>query len=567
LNGCLIPATELGTVDPHPFDSRNLEQFRVGATTKTDVIAILDAPSNIFESGTVWVYESVRSRAMRDPGVGDFQLKVADLLVLRFDDHQKLASWQTVQPRLDGTVWWGNLGFAPRPWSGRPHCTETGCFYMLDSGETSLPYPTYSGVYAMFATAQSDSLAKRFAPAADQCAVFLYSKDLYWIIHPVEVWLDGQPAGWLLSHEHYFAWDLMPGKYDLFVRVTAGPSKDGRSAPRPALEARLGQIECVPGELYFFEPKLVPNNSFFLERTLTLKQRAAIVGQKAINKRRRVLSTYAGSRSARSYFVAPDVITDAVEIGTTARKGLSARLGQPDIETKNGQFLAYVKEGRSWFKLLNIDNGMPMFGQQYLYFIWFDSNGIASGHELRRVNTFLGSGSVYLTDGQPKNGDEYFRPNISCSTDGNCVAAGSLYARYATTEESSRARSASASKGRCLINIFSKDRNALWRVSLDGRFLAYVYDRLWPRGFLQLTLEPGQHLLTVEGVGRDAGLGLAATAMPHRSTATTEEFDCEAGRKLFVALRTQPDQPQLLWRADGMYEEDIRQRHLINNEP
>jgi hypothetical protein len=536
LAACLmVPPVKVSSDEVIPFEDSQLGNLQAGVTSKADVLEVLGAPGIEFDSGSVWVYEDVYHEDW-------FFLAVA------------------VAPAIGG---YGGSGTA----EGGRYEKDIPYFLIirfdLDGSLTSHKIVPLGDNYFAANLRCNEEICASWLATRDEEGTLYWNKD-----YPVESWLDGQPAGWLLNKKQFFFWQLDPGTHHLFARATLPLSRQILDSTE--FEKHSIHLNCEAGHLYFLELRvMVERRGFFknvIDFGMELQQRDAAKGRKAIGKRQLVLSTWDASRKARPVILTPDMELRVIDAGVTTREDIIARFGPPDIESEKHGLMVNITDGAAWFELIEVENGMQMLGQQYLLFTRFDSEGIATEYELHSINSILNSSIAYVESKETAKDYEHVSMNIHCTADGYCVAAGGFLARYATSGENKKAKRARASKEECLINIFSDERNAIWRISLDGEFAAYIDDAAWPGGFLQWRLPVGDYSITtevVDGAGDRTPERADSVILP---PSQTEQITCRWAQEYYLRLDVYRDRLSWTWRDDSLYKKKISKRNLILNE-
>ncbi len=564
--GCIIIPTQMP--DEKPFKDERLAFIEIGTTTKEQVAT---AMSNFkihtdegevtvklnpqkFRGGDRWLYAQDREELQLVFGAyggGGGTLGDVDyhFLLIKFDEDGVVSDYKVSSIEGDG-------------------CNRDG----VCKGSVN---------YMLLASEDEDLAAKHFQPPVDSCGIYFYGNPHL----PVEAWLDGQPAGWLLNKKLYLFWLVNPGERHLFIRAI--PPSSHQKLAAADFKRRAIHFNCEAGRIYFFEPTYQTSRFTFgglvfpdrigQSRLLTeLEQRDAATGRGAIGKRQLVLSNWDASLNARPIILSPDMDLDGIVTGVTNREDLIARFGPPDIESNEYGLMVYIKDGPAWFELIGVENGTQSLGQQYLLFIRFDSDGMATGYELRSVNSILDSSTAYMTWKETAKAYEHIQMNLNCTSDGFCVAPGGIFARYATGSESiaARKRSARAKKNECVMNIFgereyssfSGQRDTSWRLTLNGEFAGNIHDTAWPKAFHQWRLPPGEYLVTAEALGKAVQLESEVMDTSDRSHLATEKITCKTRNNLYFSLRLERNRPSLDLIEDDLGEIKLRHRNLILSE-
>jgi outer membrane protein assembly factor BamE (lipoprotein component of BamABCDE complex) len=574
MQGCLyIPPVKISSDEAIPFDDVPLNALQAGVSFKDDVRAKLGAPSIEFGSGSVWVYEDVFHEDWfyifvmgslyggGEVAGGRYEKDIPYFLVIRFDEAGNLASNKLIQ-----------LGDDYYDFKKATRCKEGLCAsWLATRDQDGTQIHEYRGIYSVFAADPVDAWTKQFQVPADRCGVYVYWNQSY----PLESWLDGQPAGWLLNQKQFIFWQLNPGTHHLFVRAVRPWSQQILDSAQ--FKKQSIHLDCEAGSLYFFEPTVQRSGNFAGAVLLSMKrvrfwmeleQRDAAQGKVAIAKRQLVLSTWDNSRRPRPIILTPEMELRVVEPGVTTREDVIARLGLPDIESDKYGLMAYINAGPEWFNMIGAENGMQMLGQQYVLFIKFDSNGKATDYELHSINSILNSSIAYTTSEEAAKDYEHIDMSINCTADGHCLAAGGLIVRYATAieDKNARGKSARAGKNECVISVFSDKENRVWRVSLDAKFAAYINDALWPKAFLQWRLPAGEYSITAEIVDTVPQAVTENSESTNLFQSVTDKVTCRGSKEYYIVLTLHGNEPLLALKEFVLVKKEIQRRNLILSE-
>jgi len=562
LGGCLaIPPVKLEDAGATPYeDTAQLDVLAAERASKYEVLEMLGGPDVEFASGSVWVYRELSNEewfyffgAMPSgAGLGGFEggryeKDIPSFLILKFDSDSRVASWQ-VETLGDEYL------------SQPVRCDDTACAWWFRATEADgTPTWEFTGIYSLFADKASVFDANGLVSSPGSCRAYLYSKSPF----PVESWLDGQPAGWLLDKKQLLYWDLESGEHRLFAQLVIPQTH--RVLGDKIFGRRWQSFECVAGESYFFEAR---SDRGWLDdirfSPIELRQRSKDEGRKAVRKRKPILSTWDRSGAVQPDVRNPDIRLDFVDPGKTTLADLAAVLGPPTAMLDDMRTVAYIIAGPSWFEVLGVSNGLQLIDRQYVIFLFTEGNGVVTGYELRSTSRILNWSTIFRTAGVRDDGHDISAPN--CTLSGYCFAPGGFVTRYASSAQQKSSRRDRRRINECVVNAFDYYPNVMWRLFIDGEFAAYLGHQHWPRGYLRSVIDGGEHTLTAQIVTSVEDPLPFDDKSGASTSSETVKLDCRGYRSYDVALYVEDGRPDLRVRDDDAYKSLIRRRKLILSE-
>jgi hypothetical protein len=598
--GCIAIPTQMP--DEEPFKDDRLSFIEIGKTTKEQLAqAMLNFPINTdegeirvklyplkFRGGDWWLYEQSREELQWIWGaaspygpagsgiVGDFDFQ---FLLIKFNENNVVQTYEVSTHE--------GLGCGPnevcKGWWNHPNlaCNRAG----VCKGYSHL---------GLLASQEEDKAAKRFQPPSDRCLVYAYAELTPYMLHSylryssVEVWLDGLPAGWILSKQDFLLWELDPGYHLLYLREVLPahhPILNSDDLQRQSIS-----LNCAAGNLYFIEATTdiaseniidpifgLPKYRRPIEGSpgvkpfgLDIRQHEFRNGKEDINQRQLLLSIWDEPNAVSSTIVSSDIELKIIHPGTTTRDELISKLGSPDSDYLHSKLMIYHKDGPEWLKLMGVNNGIDELGQEYTLFVSLDSERVVTEYELRRTNHTNASSITYVSypdRSTQVNQHGHLDLDVNGMSGGRFFSADAPRAVYATSDDNKAAKKQTkAAPGLCLIYIFSNEPNLAWRIFRNDVFAAYIYDAFWPDGFLKWILPKGEYSITAESVAVSSQNDDGQLQLSNLSQSVTKTIKCRSREEIAIELDWRNDEPELVIKQFILAEQEIKKRNLILSE-
>ncbi|MGI9330594.1 MAG: hypothetical protein ACR2QB_07720 [Gammaproteobacteria bacterium] len=481
-------------------------------TSRTAVKESLGEPVRTYLNGQVWVYEEVfQGRWLSDlpivvadpepaaePGAATYASDTPVFRIFEFDSDGALISQRRVV--------------------GDKRCQDGVCI-SLGLPDQSIPLPfmsAYTGAFTVDAPEWwVQSLADK--PSADGCSLYLYDTRRV-RSSGARIWLDGAPAGWLLSQDSYQRWELPTGQHELYVRSR--------------WDAALRKVQCAAGELIYLRFRSKDNGSLDVIEPAKARKKLA--------KRQLVLSDWPRGPLRPGIGTAPDMRLSWLKPGVTTQTDLEQRLGPPDLRLKRPTLLVYATGAPRWAQITGLELGDVRFNDLYMLVARFDGAGRLLRSEVVLANPLhaeqLRMGDMEGAEETRSLGTSNF---LQCTEYGVCFGYDGLAARFASTPVELSAQDyvtkvRSPPSGTCVAYLWSDEVAGKFRVSLDGVPQGYLHNRHWPDGVFIWELADGISELKVDWLNAPGG-----------SRTRTQSLECTAGKALRIALAKRDDQLQI----------------------
>lgn len=442
-------------------------------TSQSAVRATLGEPVKTFAEGRIWVYEETYNGRWVTiiplptsvvPLIGTYGTETPVFRVFEFDKRGKLIARRRV--------------------SGDKRCRDGVCISLGRPQESfGIVFATaYSGVFTLDAPDwYRDELAVE--PPPDSCFVH-FDDDRDYAGAWTKIWLDGAPAGWILSPKSYLRWTLPAGRH--------------RLAARTQRHSSLKSFVCAPGESVYLY--------FKSEDDGKLVSREPVKALKELKKRRLILSEWPVGPLRESVGKDPDLRLDWLRNGETTSDDVAHRLGPPHLRLAEPPTLIYSATAPEWQALSGIDLGSKRFNQTYLLTAEFDASDRLVGWQTVAANTLYkekhlqGGPTSAKTDGRFGTGSRTL-----CTADGICFNGGGAVVQFASLRKNLELQDFASSyqrppDGSCNVYAWSEAPGSNLRLSLDGQVQGYLYDSVWPPGIFVWQIRQGETLLKVEAV-------------------------------------------------------------------
>lgn len=450
------------------------------------VRAALGEPVESYAGGRIWVYEetykglwfSILPMVVRDgviPLPGTHATPTPMFRVFEFDQQDAV----TTQRLVDGTR----------------RCAEGVCIGLALPRESfGIVFDSaYSGVFTLDAP-EWYVAALPTTPPPGSCAVYLDDDRDYrgaWM----QAWLDGAPAGWLLSYKSYLRWTVPAGTHEL--------------AARTRLFSALKRFRCADGESVYLYFKAEDGGRIIRrERAEALKE---------LKKRRLVISNWPVGPLRPAAGKDPDLLLDWLSTGKTTLPEVTAELGTPDLRLAKPHTLIYTATAPEWEKITGIELGTSRFDQTYMLAAEFDESGVLANAQV------LASNPLYQEKhqrGRRGKGDGRFdtRRRPLCSEDGICFNGGESVTQFASIRKNMVVQDFASkyrrpADGTCTVYLWSDSWGINLGITLDGVVQGYLYDRLWPTGIFIWQIPKGESVLAVEAVNTTLKIRPASAAL------------------------------------------------------
>jgi len=469
------------------------------------VKAFLGEPLRAYLDGRVWVYEEIFQgdwvsslpvvvadpAVSAKPGVATYASDTPVFRVFEFDTAGALISERRV--------------------SGDKSCQAGICISRgMPDQFMALPFGSaYTGAFTVDAP-QWHVQALKTAPPAGTCKLHLYDTRRV-RSSGAQVWLDGAPAGWLLSQDSYQRWEVPPGQHELYVRSRWATA--------------LRKVECGAG------------NDVYLRFRSKDDGRLEIIepakARKKLEKKQLVLSDWPRGPLRPGVGAAPDMRLPWLRQGVTTRTELEDRLGTPDLILQRPTMLVYATGAPRWAAITGLEVGDVRFNDLYMLVARFDEADLLLRSEVVLANPLhvqqLRIGNMEGVEEGRSIGTSNF---LQCTEYGVCFSAEGLVARFASTQVEIAAQDyvtkvRSAPTGTCVAYLWSDAMAGSFRVSLNGMMQGYLSNKIWPDGVFIWELAEGASEVQVDWLNSPGG-----------PTTQARSLDCAGGKSLQAVVAT-----------------------------
>ncbi len=482
-----------------PFESLDEDEGALASlTTKTAVKKLLGPATRSFADDRIWVYSEADNglwlsvyptiSALLLPGIP----RIPGLVMHSGSN----PTFQVFEFDSNGAV------TGERRTKAGFNCSEGICVGRLSTYETLM----YSGVFTLDAPGWYT-----FNEDSRRCTLQMYDRR-FSSGGGAKIWIDGSPAGWLLSPKTYQQWPLSPGEREIFVRA-------GR-------KSALLTVDCQPGNTVLV--------SFSGDDEGQLETVDQVTGKSPLDERNLVLTNWQDAGILQQQGKNPDLKLDWLVSDRITRKSMLDELGPPNFALGDGSKAAYVSEPPDWQSMTGKDLGETALGDTYVLTVEFDETGALKSYLVAYINVLDES---FATQG---NEEQFSLRRLSryhpyCSEGNLCMSPSGAITQFASSqanrEVENKIDSFNRDTSHCYMYLWSDSQEeAHLRVDLNGVTQGYLADAIWPDGFFAWRLPVGPQEIRVIGPSTDGN-----------PPEVSQTVDCVGKKVVSVAVEKKKD--------------------------